>query len=156
MSLPDHPFKSPRLCIDSSRDHLNEFWRLGKEYFDSNPYAEVEVTDSATGQRRTEVQITRELSDKSSRKAKDATTNLKDALDHALVASALAVGAPDVSYIQFPFGRSPSQVQKFLKGRRCQGVPDVIKTYVAGLQPTTGAMRCSGCLAGLPASNGIR
>jgi hypothetical protein len=132
-----NPFDSPRQVIDRARDHLREFHKRGKEYFDSEPYKQVLTTDPKTGQQRSELRIVRNLPPSIATVGKDCLTNLRDALDQAVVASAKAVGVKSLRSIYFPFCGSNADFQRELAAK-CKNVPPEIVGLISKFQPYKG------------------
>jgi hypothetical protein len=64
-------------------------------------------------------------------------TNLKDAIDHAVVASAKLAGATSLRSIEFPFCGSADKYQGALTGK-CKNVPSEIVALMSHFQPYEG------------------
>jgi hypothetical protein len=133
--MADDPFDSPREVLNNARDHINDLEARIKTFFDRRPYARVVDYDRDTGQDVHKVRLTARLPSKAAAVAKDAFSNLRDTLDHAVYASAVAIRpGTNPNRTGFPFAYDAAGVHDKLN-RELVDVPPAIRTLVEGLRP---------------------
>lgn len=129
-------FESPFALIDHARDEIQDARTRAETFFKSEPYTVIVDFDPQTRAEVHKLKLTSNLPGKISAVVKDATGNLRDALDHAVYASALAIASRDsVGKTGFPFAKNAAGVQGELAGPRLSGNPPEIRPFLASLHP---------------------
>lgn len=133
--MADDPFDSLREVLSNARDHINDLDARIKAFFEREPYARVIDFDRDTGEDVYKVRLTARLPGKLAAVTKDAFANLRDALDHAVYASAVSI-RPGTSpnNTSFPFSYDAIGVHEKLN-KEVIGVPPAIRTLIEGLRP---------------------
>lgn len=122
--------------VDRAREHIDEARSKINAFFERRPYALVVDVDRDTGQEVHKIRLTAKIPGSLIAIVKDATSNLRDALDHAVYASAVRLaGGGDPDNTGFPFARDAAGVAGELNGRRLRGNPPEIRPYLASLEP---------------------
>lgn len=137
MTDVDH-FDSPKQLIGHAREHIDRLEGEVKTFFDRKPYARVVDFDHETRQHIFKIRITAKLPSKIRLVFKDATTNLRDALDHAVYASAVALGIEGPEKTGFPFANDAAHLQGELGTWKFSHVPQDIHPLLMSFQPYPG------------------
>ena len=133
--MSDDPFDSPREVLARAGEHIDALEARIKVFFDRKPYARVIDFDRDTGQEVHKIRLTGKIPGSVAAVAKDAFSNLRDALDHAVYASAVAIRpGTSPSRTSFPFAYSAVGVHDKLN-KDLVDVPPVIRTLIEGLRP---------------------
>lgn len=128
-------FDSPKEVLSRARDHIEDLNARVQAFFDRKPYARVVDYDRETGQDVHKIRLTAQLPGKIAAVAKDALSNLRDALDHAVYASAVALSPGfEPSRTAFPFAENASGVHDKLN-RELLDIPPEIRTLLEGFRP---------------------
>ncbi|RWN51902.1 hypothetical protein [Mesorhizobium sp.] len=130
----DH-FESAKLQIERGREHIKDAETRIKAFFSREPYATVVDKDAQTGQQSHKIRLTEKLPPNVRGIVKDASSNLRDALDHAVYANAVALIGGDPSDTGFPFANDDAGVTGELNGRRLRGNPVEIRPLLASFKP---------------------
>ena len=121
--------------MGNARDHINDLEARIKAFFDRKPYTRVVDYDRDTGQDVHKIRLTARLPGKAAAVAKDAFSNLRDALDHTVYASAVAL-RPGTTPAKTGFAFAPTAAGVHEKlNRELIDVPPAIRTLVEGLRP---------------------
>lgn len=132
-------FSSPKQLITHARDEINEVARLLTEFASKQKGIKVVYNDFQAGQQVFCVRITGpELPPKVSNRIKDVASNLRDALDHAVYSSAIAINGGSPSNTGFPFARDAAGINGELNGKRLSGNPSEIRSLLASFHPYDG------------------
>lgn len=123
------------LLIERGRQHIDEADRQIKAFFNAKPYTGVVDIDHQTGQEVHKMKLTARLPGGIKTIVKDATANLRDALDHAVYSSAVALVGGDPSDTGFPFAKDAAGVAGELGGKRLRGNPAEIRPFLAAFEP---------------------
>jgi hypothetical protein len=132
--MTDH-FESPRLLMERAGDHIKDLEARIKAFFDRQPYTRIIERDRDTDQDVHKIRLTAKIPGNISTITKDVFTNLRDALDHAVYASAVTIrpGATP-NKTAFPFAEDAAGVHKKLNSELTDIPPD-IRTFLEGFQP---------------------
>ncbi|MER8453765.1 hypothetical protein NKG60_27960 [Mesorhizobium sp. M1428] len=132
----DSLFDSPSALIDHARDHIKDAEDRCRAFFEATPYTKVIDVDFEKREEIHKLRLSAKLPAKISAVVKDATGNLRDALDHAVFASAVAIsGNVNPSDTGFPFAKDANGVTGELHGKRLRGNPPEIRPFLASLNP---------------------
>ena len=129
------PFESPRILIERAREQIGEADSNLKAFFDRKPCANVIDFDRETSQQVHKVRLTAKLPERVTAIVKDVTGNLRDALDHAVYACAVALSVDEPTSTGFPFARDAAGVTGELNGKRLSGNPPEIRAFLAAFEP---------------------
>lgn len=130
--MTDH-FESPKLLLTRARENVDDLKSRIKEFFDRKPYASVIDFDSETGQDVHKIRLTAKLPGSLGTILKDAVANLRDALDHAVYGSAVALGRVEPKGTKFPFADSGAEFEGEIMALK--DVPPVIRTLLESFRP---------------------
>lgn len=132
-AMPD-AFDSPREVLDRARDHINDLDARIKRFIERKPYTLIVDYDSNTGQDVHKLRFA-PLPGKFAAIAKDAFSNLRDALDHSVYASAVTL-FPERQNRRtgFPFAPTGLDVNTRLD-RDLIDVPAGLRMFLENLQP---------------------
>ena len=129
-------FESPYLLISQAHDQIKEARGIVDTFAASRPCVKVVDFDPVKKQDIYKVRLTAKLPGKLSAVIKDATGNLRDALDHSVFASAVALtGDRGIENTGFPFGNTAAHVQERLKSRALRGNPEALRPFLASFNP---------------------
>ena len=114
-------------------------WNLQiRAFFDKRPYARVIEFDPNTGHDVHKVRLTAQVPGRLSRILKDCTSNLRDALDHAVYAAAISLGAINPEKTGFPFANDATHLEDELTSWKFEEVPPEIHPCLRGFKPYPG------------------
>lgn len=130
----DDPFISPKEVLSRARDHINDLYARIEAFFEAKPYTRHIDFDHETGQDVYKIKITEPLPRVLSTIAKDAFSNIRDSLDHAVYASAVAIRGGSPRDTAFPFANDAIGVHDLLN-TKLTGVPPEIRTMLESFQP---------------------
>lgn len=128
-------FESSKLQIERGREHIKDAETRINSFFSGKPYIRVVDEDVQTGEQAHKIRLTQKLPANIRGIVKDASSNLRDALDHAVYANAVALIGGDPSDTGFPFANDEAGVLGELNGRRLRGNPTEIRPLLAGFKP---------------------
>jgi hypothetical protein len=128
-------FDSPKGQVDRAREHIDHLAGEIKAFFDTKPYAQVVEQDRDTGQSVYKVRLTAKLPGRLGPILKDATSNLRDALDHAVYAAAVCLGVPDPKATGFPFANDARHLEGELSTWKFEHVPKEIRPVLMSFKP---------------------
>jgi hypothetical protein len=128
-------FDSPRELVGHAREHIDQLEGHIKIFFDRKPYAKVIDFDNETRQQVFKLRITAKLPSPIRLIFKDATSNLRDALDHAVYASAIALGVNNPKKTGFPFANDSVHLQSELGTWKFSDVPREIHPVLMSFNP---------------------
>ena len=132
--MTDH-FDSPKEVLSNARDHINDLHARINAFFERKPYAPVIDYDHDTGQDVHKIRLTAKLPGKAIAVAKDALSNLRDCLDHAVYASACTLKpGKAITRTAFPFAYDAAGVHDKLN-REFIDISPEIRTLLEGLCP---------------------
>lgn len=132
------PFESAFRKIARARDHAMELERQYHAFTELPPYATFTEPHPKIPENTVhKVRLARPLPDGMSEIAGDVIGNLREALDHAVFAVAIAAGNPHPRNAYFPFSASAAGFEANLKGR-CADVPQQIYPLLRSFQPYAG------------------
>ena len=139
LSMGD-PFESAVRKIDRARNHAMELERQFHAFTVLPPYTTFTEPDPKIPENTVhKVRLARPLPDGLSEIAGDVIGNLRESLDHAVFAVAVAAAAgnrhPQNAY--FPFSATAARFEMNLKGR-CADVPQEIYTLLRSFEPYEG------------------
>lgn len=130
--MTDH-FESPKLLLERARENIADLHTRIQSFFDRKPYAPVIDFDSETGQDVHKIRLTAKLPGSLSVVFKDVITNLRDALDHAVYGSAVALGRVNPKNTKFPFADSGAEFEGEIMALK--DVPPVIRALLESFRP---------------------
>jgi hypothetical protein len=131
-------FESPRLLLGRAREHIDHLAAEIKAFFDRRPYAHVVETDPKTLQQVYKIRLTAALPARLPAVLKDATSNLRDALDHAVYAAAVTLGVSEPTATGFPFANNEPHLYGELGTWKFTHVPQSIHPVLVSFKPYPG------------------
>lgn len=131
-------FDSPKELVGHAGEHIDRLQGEIKAFFDRQPYAKVVDFDREANQHIYKLRITAKLPSPVRLIFKDATSNLRDALDHAVYASAVSLGVDDPEKTGFPFANDASHLQGELRTWKFSDVPQDIHPILMTFRPYPG------------------
>ncbi|MCA1393459.1 hypothetical protein I6F20_30965 [Bradyrhizobium sp. IC3123] len=135
-NLPE--FESPKDLVGHAQEHIDRLDGEIKAFFGRNPYAHVIDFDRETRQQVYKFRLTAKLPSKVRLVFKDVTSNLRDALDHAVYASAVALGINSPKKTGFPFGNDAFHLASELGTWKFSDVPRELHPVLMSFQPYPG------------------
>jgi hypothetical protein len=135
--MPDDPFDSPRAVLQRARDHIDDLEARIKAFFDRKPYARVIDFDREASQQVHKIRLTAKIPGNLAVITKDVLSNLRDALDHAVYASAVMLGNKSPQKTGFPFAYDAAGVHNKLN-KELIDVPSAIRSLLEALRPHKG------------------
>src|SRR6185437_10949701 len=133
-------FDDPKHLISHSREEIDDVERLARAYVASRKYTPMIHVDAETREKVFTIKIEGgPLPPKIANHVKDATGNLRDALDHAVYCATVGLrggGAP--KYTGFPFADSAKGIEGELDGPRLRDNAPEIRQLLIGFQPYKG------------------
>ena len=145
-------FEEAHLLNQRARELSRELAGLAKEFFDTEPYAQRTDVDRKTGEHIHKIAMTRQLPKRLTPIAADAINNLRSALDHAVVASCIALHVVRASSTYFPFAADEGQLDNAIKGR-CKNVPRELIDLFRSFKPYKGGNDLLYAISTLSGSN---
>jgi len=134
--MPD-PFDSSRRKIARAKEHFANLHREIEEFTRVNPYARVTEPHPERADRIVhKVKMTKEIPAVIADTTADFVQNLRNALDNAAYAVAVAAGKVDPKYTAFPFARSAAEMANSLG--RSKDLPKEMQSLFCGFQPYLG------------------
>lgn len=133
--VPDYPFDSARTLIARAREHIGCLDASFKAFLETKPYARAIDLDPDTGEQVHKVRLVAKLPRRAEAILKDAASNLRDALDHAVHCSALILDSSFPNCTGFPFATHPNGVAGELESDRLKGIHPEIRALLAGFEP---------------------
>jgi hypothetical protein len=132
------PFESARRKITRAGDYVTELERQYQAFVELPPYEQFSEPHPQFPERTIhKVRLARPLPEQFSDIAGDAVGYLREALDHAMFAVAIAAGCQHPRNAYFPFSSVAAGFEANLKGR-CKDVPQQIYPLLRGFQPYQG------------------
>ena len=128
-------FESPAALIERGREHIQQARAEVGGFFERKPYTRLVEFDPNTGQDVHKIRLAASIPGKVRTIVKDATANFRDALDHAVYASAVCLCGGDPDNTGFPFAKDAKGVLGELNGKRLSGNPPAIRPFLAGFEP---------------------
>lgn len=139
-------FDSARALLRRGREQTVEAHRLFDTFFRGKPYTKVIDLDPQTGDQLHKFRLTSEIPAAARLVVKDAMSNLRDTLDHAVYGAAVAIRGGDPEDTAFPFADSEADLKGRLAGKKLTHVPGELHATFVALKPYTGG---NGLLCGL-------
>jgi len=131
------PFESSHRKIARAKKHLKDLHRENLKFVNGNRYKRViEPDPDKPGHTIHKIKLTEELSPDIGDIVADIAQNLRNALDNAAYAVAVASGLTDPKNCAFPFARSAAEMASSIG--RCKDVPKEIQSLFCGFQPYLG------------------
>jgi hypothetical protein len=132
----DELFAGPYDLIEHAREEIEQAFRLAQGFADQRPLVQFTEIDRKTGDLVHKARLTAKLPSKIRVFIKDAAGNLRDALDHAVFASTVALtGISEPKSTGFPFAKDARGVDERLKSKALEGNATDIRPLLASLQP---------------------
>jgi hypothetical protein len=129
-------FSSPRLRIETAREHTDDLRVRCDAYLSSRPFED--RVERRCGFDWYKVRLTRKAPDRLGVLCAKIGEDLRSALDHTAHAAGVLSRAPRLDKIHFPFGKTADDVEKSIKDN-CKGIrPEFVtlfrafKTYKEG------------------------
>jgi hypothetical protein len=133
------PLESARRKVARAKEHISKLEAEIMAFFDASPYAGM-VKKRHPQELKHEVyklRFNQDLPDSFANLTSDALHNLRDSLDNAAYALAVASGKAEPQSAAFPFGGSEDEFENSVKGR-CKDVPDEVCAIFRDYQPYKG------------------
>jgi len=130
-------FDSGRQKIARAKRHAVELDAFEQEFLRNECSGVVVEVDPATGDKIQKLKFTGPIPLEASSIVSDAANNLRDALDHACNAVAVASGKSDPRYAVFPFAGSSADLENAIRGRS-KDLPDEILSLIRTFKPYKG------------------
>ncbi|MFK0161765.1 hypothetical protein [Rhizobium sp. NPDC090279] len=135
----DEAFESAFSSIEWANEQIAELESKIIGFYNSNPFENIKEIDTATGQEIYKVKLIAKLPNRLANLTKDAASNLRDALDHAVYASTrLLTGKQDPGETGFPFGVDAAAVSREVNGKRLKGNAPEIRPVLEAIKPHKG------------------
>jgi hypothetical protein len=132
-----HPFESSRRKIARAEEHFTDLQQRIVEFTRLNPYERViEPHPERPDHVVHKIKLTQALPQSLADITGDIVQNLRNALDNAGYAVAVACGCKDPKYSAFPFAGSVAQMANALG--RSKDLPQPIQSLFVGFQPYLG------------------
>lgn len=125
-------FNSSRALIERARENLDEFNRRTIAFFVANPYSRFERLDPTTGEYCHVISMVATFEPSVTVVAFDVVNNLRSALDHAVYASAEALGHTNLRHTKFPFGDNEQSAERDAKGCHPE---EAMQSYLLSFKP---------------------
>lgn len=139
--MPDNPFDGPRSVLSRAEEHIDDLNTRGKAFAEKKPYTTFCELDIPTAQYFYGFRLTESPPDVWSTIAKDALTNLRDALDLAVCATIRVldplITADGLEGVCFPFASKEDHFAGALK-RGCEKVDPNIRSLISSFKPYPG------------------
>lgn len=127
--------KSPQIKLERAGSHIQDLRKVIQEFIHSRPYGKVEEPDSKVPANTVhKIVLTKPVPDAVYSLTADAVSNLRNALDNAGYALAVAGGIADPKNCAFPFAGTIANLTKSSIGR-CKDLPAGIQSLFVGFQP---------------------
>jgi hypothetical protein len=137
-AMAEDPFESPKLLLARAQEHIADFKKREKAFFESQPYTQFVDKDAHPGWDTVKLKFTRKVPGIVSTVCADALSNLRHALDHAVCASVFAMTGTMPRGTYFPFGGSADELKLAIKDK-CKRVTPEVLDYIRSLNPYRGA-----------------
>lgn len=126
------PFESPRALLRRAVEHIQELEARFRTFIAREPYAHFVRPDLQTGRNAHGVRFVEAVPTTITVVAYDAVNTLRSTLDHAVYASAVALGHSDPRSTKFPFADTEANVRRYA----ADGHPDeAMQEHLAKLAP---------------------
>jgi hypothetical protein len=128
----DQPFSSARLLLEGAKESIDAFDSIASDFIHPDNRTFIQEFDPKTRKDLLKVRFKTDFPAKLALQAKRVFGELRDALDHALYASAqVTTRKPDPKRCKFPFGDTPAAIEKEII-ERCDDLhADVLKIVIA-------------------------
>lgn len=152
--MPSHAsiFDSARQKIARAKQHAVELNSLEQTFLGSQCSGVIIEVDRATGDKIQKLKFTGPVPLEGSSIVSDAANNLRDALDHACYATAIASGKNDPRYAVFPFAGSSADLDNAIRGRS-KDLPQEILALLRTFNPYKGGNHVLSVLNSLANAN---
>jgi len=130
-------FDSARHKIARAKRHTEELDSLEQNFLRDKCGRVIVEVDPATGDKIQKLKFSEPVPLECSSVVSDAANNLRDALDHACNAIAVAAGKIDPRYAVFPFAGTADDLENAIRGRS-KDLPDEILALLRTFKPYKG------------------
>lgn len=144
-------FDSPRECLARGKSQTDDLERAVVAFLATEPGKFITEENRKTGEKTVIFRFVEPIPRPLAHIAKDAVSNLRDALDQLGYVCAEAAGKVEPKRTHFPIADSAAQLQTDVIGRgRCKDLPQEILAFFVGFQPYEGgndliwALNCIG------------
>jgi len=129
----EKPFDSAKLILQEAEEHIGTFNALAEAFVRPNNWTHRVDVDPQTGEQVCKIIFKTDIPPKLTMRAYDIFRYARDALDHALYASAkLTSGKEDPKRCKFPFGDTPQELESEIDQRKCEDLhAQVLKLVIA-------------------------
>jgi len=131
-------FKSPKTVLARGRTHIEDLRARIADYADKAQIDQVTTFEIWTKEYVVKMVFREDIPDDLSAIAKDALSNLRDALDQAVYASAVAVNGGAPKRTKFLVGPTKDDIENDLRRKRYSDVPQDIIDLMWTFQPYEG------------------
>lgn len=126
-------FDSAKLMLAETQEYIGAFEAIANPFVSEDNWTFFIEIDPQTGDQLGKVQFKTDLSPRLAARTHDIFRYLRDALDHALFASAYMINGREPSRFKYPFGDTAVEVEReIVDHRRCEDLhPDILKVVIA-------------------------
>ena len=127
-------FDSPRALIESARDHITDLKVRLDEFMKSGALDMIFEPDPQSSDQILKFKLLKPIPSRIKVRVFNVASELRASLDHAVYASAVALGTPDPRRTKFPFGDTAAQLEDDI-ARGCRDVPIEILALARTFEP---------------------
>ena len=135
VTVPPGPFHSAMSLVLRACVHIEDLEKRLQEFLNERPWEYVIEFDPETGKDAHKFRYTKPIPSDIPPIARDAIINLRDALDHMMYASAVALNGGDPENTKFPFSKTLNDLEKEIVGKKRSDVPWEILTVAKRFRP---------------------
>lgn len=138
IDIQENPFDSPVRLWTRASTLMDQLRDIEKSYFESNAVDFVDYVDTSAGQKVFTWRVLVDPPLEIETIFKDAVSNLRDALDHAVHAASSMIAERETRRTAFPFADTQEGVRVRLRSRSLRDVPEAIWTTLERQRPYKG------------------
>lgn len=136
LCIVEAPFDSAKLILQEADEHIGTFNLLADAFVHQDNWTHRIDVDPKTGEQTCKIVFKTDIPPKLTMRAYDIFRYARDALDHALFASAkLTSGKADPKRCKFPFGDTPQEVESEIDQRKCDDLHAKILKIIIASRP---------------------
>lgn len=130
-------FEGANLLLSNAEKHFSEVSLKERVFSEGKPYTTIVDKETDPENDIYKIVLASEFPPSIKTTVADSINNIRNSLDHAVVASAKLLGMQNVGNLHFPFANSLSELDNTIKGR-CKGIRPEIVTLMRSFQPYKG------------------